>query len=73
MVMKKNLDLIVLMLFGFSLLLNVFVGIYLFIILLPLTVAARYSNLLGISIIILAILKMLSRYFKNKQDEEPEE
>jgi hypothetical protein len=71
--MKKNLDLILLMLFGFSLLFNVFVGIYLFIIFLPLTIAARYSNLLGITIIILAILKMLSRYFKNKQDEEPED
>jgi hypothetical protein len=68
--MKKNLDLILLMLFGFSLLFNVFVCIYLFIIFIPLTI---YSNLLGITIIILAILKMLSRYFKNKQDEEPEE
>ena len=71
--LKELQDLILLMLFGFSLLFNVFVDIYLFIIFLSLTIAARYSNLLGITIIILAILKMLSRYFKNKQDEEPEE
>jgi hypothetical protein len=71
--MKKNLDLILLMLFGISLFSDVFVGIYLFLIFLPVTVAVRYSNLLGVAIIILTILRILSRYFKNKLNEELED
>jgi putative Mn2+ efflux pump MntP len=71
--MKKNLDLIIFILFGISLFSEVFVGIYLFLIFFPITVVAKCSNLLGMAIIILAILKMLSRYFKNKSDEEPED
>jgi len=70
--MKKNLDLILLILFGISLFSDVFVGIYLFLIFLPLTVAAKYSNLLGVAIVILTTLRILSRYFKNKLNEDLE-
>jgi predicted ABC-type exoprotein transport system permease subunit len=68
--MKKNLGLILLMFLGISLFSDTFVGIYLFLIAVPIVIAAKCSNLFGIVIIILAILKMLNRYFKNKSNEK---
>ena len=68
--MKKYLDLILLLLFGISLFSDVFVGIYLFVIALPLLVAAKFSSLLGIAVIVLAILRFLKRHFEHKAKEE---
>jgi predicted ABC-type exoprotein transport system permease subunit len=68
--MRKHLDLLLLLLFGISLFSDVFVGIYLFLICFPLLVAAKLSNLLGVGIIALALLKILKRHFQSKIKEE---
>lgn len=68
--MRKHLDLVLLLLFGVSLFSDVFVGIYLFIITLPLLVAAKFSHLLATAIISFATLRLLKRYFEGKAKEE---
>jgi predicted ABC-type exoprotein transport system permease subunit len=68
--MRKHLDLILLLLFGISLFSDVFVGIYLFLVCFPLLVAAKFSTLLGIGIIVLASLRILKRHFQSKIKEE---
>lgn len=68
--MRKHLDLLLLLLFGVSLFSDIFVGVYLLLIAFPLLVAAKFSNLLAIGIIALALLKILKRHFQSKIKEE---
>jgi hypothetical protein len=68
--MRKHLDLLLLLLFGISLFSDVFVGIYLLLACFPLLVAAKFSNLVAIAIIVIASLKILKRHFEDKAKEE---
>jgi hypothetical protein len=68
--MRKHLDLLLLLLFGISLFSDVFVGIYLLLACFPLLVAAKFSNLLAIGIIVIASLKILKRHFEDRAKEE---
>lgn len=68
--MKKHLDLVLLLLFGVSLFSEIMVAIYLLVIGFPLLVAAKYSVLVGVAIISLAVLKFLKRRLSDKLKEE---
>jgi hypothetical protein len=68
--MKKHLDLVLLLLFGISLFSEIMVAIYLLVIGFPLLVAAKYSVLVGVAVISLAVLKFLKRRLGDKLKEE---
>ena len=68
--MKKYLSSILLLLFGVTLFSDAMIGIYLFIIGLPILVAVKFSHLFGAAIVVLAVLKILKRHFEVNAREE---